>query len=350
MATPHRGLPVPAGADVPDVPLWMGALATALDFDLFVIETLPRPAAGTLGRVHHDPGTGAWSLDTGAAWVALPTGGPYLPTAGGALTGFLDLAGNELRSATLVENRQKVTTVAAAGANRNLDAGASPLYDVTLDQNVTFTFAGVDGDRLFLLLRQPAAVKTVAWPATLDWPGAVAPAQTANTAVFYMFTRVAGRWVGYAQAVASGGKASVIVKNADESVTSSITLQDDDELTVALAANTDYAFSIWLRTTSGGGGTNGSIKCALTVPAGATLQFSGIWEGSAGPQTADPILATATALPMPLNGTSNCWARIDGTVRNGANAGNLTLQWAQNTSSGTATVVKAGSSLTLVKE
>lgn len=194
--TPQRALPFPAGADVPDVPLWLEALADAIDFDLHVITDAIRPAAGTLSRVHRDPATGAWSLDTGAGWVDLPTGGPWLPSAGGALTGDLDLGGHHLIGAIRDEHRDKVTTVAAAGAARTLDAAVSPLHDILLDQNVTFTFSGVDGDQLTLILRQPAAVKTVAWPATVDWADGLAPEQSALEVVVYRFVRIAGRWLG----------------------------------------------------------------------------------------------------------------------------------------------------------
>lgn len=195
-ATPHRALPFPAGADVPDVPLWLQALGVALDFDMFVITDAVRPAAGTLSRVHRNPATGAWSLDTGAAWVDLPIGGPYLPIAGGALTGDLDLGGHHLVGAIRDEHRDKVTTVGAAGAARTLDAAVSPIHDVLLDQNVTFTFSGVDGDFLTLILRQPAAVKTVAWPATVDWADGLAPEQSALEVIVYRFVRINGRWLG----------------------------------------------------------------------------------------------------------------------------------------------------------
>lgn len=195
-ATAHRALPYPQGIDVPDVPHWLQVLAEALDFDLFGITDAVRPAAGTAFRVHRDPATGAVSLDTGAAWVTIPTGGPFLPLTGGALSGALDLTAHELSGAIVVEERSKVTTVAAAGAARTLDAAVSPVHDVTLDQNVTFTLSGVDGDRLVLILRQPVALKTVAWPATVDWDTGLAPVQAASTAVVYRFVRVAGRWLG----------------------------------------------------------------------------------------------------------------------------------------------------------
>src|SRR6266540_2063498 len=60
-------------------------------------------------------------------------------------------------------------------------------------------------------------------------------------------------------------------KTATESVTSSATLQDDDQLTLAVVANTVY--------TVGGlllydGATAGDLKYMFVVPAGATFKWS----------------------------------------------------------------------------
>lgn len=351
-ATAHRALPFPEGVDVPDVPLWLEALADALDFDLFVIDDDPRPAAGTLGRVHLL--AGVLSFDTGVAWLTLTLGGPYLPTAGGALTGDLDLGGNDLVGAVVNEDRQKITTVAAAGAARTLDAAVSPIFDVTLDQDVTFAFSGVDGDRFSLLLHQPGALKAVVWPATVDWEDGSAPTQTAATAVLYDFLRVNGRWRGIVRKNLSAGRSQSKTKSADESITSSSALQADDELFLPIDASGDYEFEAALYVACGN--TVPDFKVTFVVPAGATLVFvveqsgdtdssmeyilsgSGAWNTGSG-----------TAVAVPLAHPDHL-VRIRGSVRNGVNAGNLALQWAQNVSNANSVTVKAGSSLHTIKE
>src|SRR5574341_1924364 len=62
-------------------------------------------------------------------------------------------------------------------------------------------------------------------------------------------------------------------KTADESVTSSTTLQDDDHLVIAVEANTNYfieAFLIY------DGDAAGDFKFTFSVPAGATLALVGV--------------------------------------------------------------------------
>src|SRR5690348_15724965 len=63
-----------------------------------------------------------------------------------------------------------------------------------------------------------------------------------------------------------------VIKGADESVTSSTTLQNDDALLVTLTANATYVFSLFLNYQ---GGTQGSsdIKVAWTFPTGTTMRY-----------------------------------------------------------------------------
>ena len=141
---------------------------------------------------------------------------------------------------------------------------------------------------------------------------------------------------------------STVVKGADESVTSSTTLQNDDELLAALETNTDYSFEARLYVVSA---TTPDFKMTFTVPAAATLAWWGTityGDGAAvngiGIQT-----ISGTAKSFIWSGTDG-YITVFGSVRNGANAGNLTLQWAQDTSNGTAATVKAGSTLSITKE
>lgn len=152
-------------------------------------------------------------------------------------------------------------------------------------------------------------------------------------------------------AAAIAGRVKAVRKTADESVTSSTVYQSDDHLLFAIAANETWVADFMLIVT---GDTSGDIRTQFTVPAGATVSvagfgpaagatasaYDGIWFGDAatGVFGQSGTLVTAT---MPL------FLRV--IVANGATAGNVTLQWAQGTSSGTATVVKAGSSLIAVR-
>jgi hypothetical protein len=134
-------------------------------------------------------------------------------------------------------------------------------------------------------------------------------------------------------------------KGADQSVTSSTTLVNDSALVVPVAANAVYDFSLRVFYTGGTTGT-GDIITQLTVPSGTTglLRIAGLNLSLAfqyGYRTI-PI----AALAFGGNGTSTLEVcEITGTVTTSSTAGNLQFQWAQNTSSATATTVKAGSVL-----
>lgn len=339
-ATAHRGLPFPEPTDVPDVPDWLGQLAVALDFDMHLITTMPRPAAGTLARAHRDPGTGIWSLDTGAGWVTLPTGGPFLPLAGGALSGAVDLAAHELSGAIVTEDRAKVTTVGASGAARTLDAAVSPAHDVTLDQNCTFTFTGVDGDRLTLVLRQPGALKTVTWPATVDWDTGIAPVQVASTAVVYRFDRIGGRWLG-----TPGAGRLFARKTASESVTNSTVMQADDHLVLPLAANRTYRATMQL-TVDGNGGSD--LKFLFGLPAGATFKGDGLLYDVSTNFVYAYLDQTLTAVTGLFGVGSSRPVRVQGLIKTAGTAGNVTLNWAQNVASVFPSTIQIDSWLELI--
>lgn len=130
-----------------------------------------------------------------------------------------------------------------------------------------------------------------------------------------------------------------VVKSANESVTSSTTLQDDDHLVFAIGANEQ-----WVATYSISMSTAGPPGCrfAITVPAGATMEASGAVEGKSGGRTA----TSGTAfINDATNATANPIATIRVWVSNGATAGNVTLQWAQGTSDASSLTLLTGSFL-----
>lgn len=133
-------------------------------------------------------------------------------------------------------------------------------------------------------------------------------------------------------------------KSVDQSVTSSTTLVNDNALFLPLLASATYffAFSIIYE-----GGTQGSsdIKTAWTFPSGTTMRYTPVRYNTAGtlasfPNIQTDVVASATSGAGTLRSFQGT-----GTVITSTTAGNLQLQWAQNTSSGTATIVHAGSSI-----
>ena len=140
------------------------------------------------------------------------------------------------------------------------------------------------------------------------------------------------------------GTETTVRKSANESVTSSTTLQNDDELKYEMAANTNYQFEFSILYT---GGTAGDIKFTVTTPSGGDLWATG-WAPSGGSvSTFGPMTASGTVISgLDALGTTNpTMIYIRGVAMNSSTVGDLQLQWAQNASSGTATTVYAGSFL-----
>ena len=128
-------------------------------------------------------------------------------------------------------------------------------------------------------------------------------------------------------------------KTADETVNNSTTLQNDDIFSIPIIANENWYFEahIFYRSTA-----VADIKFAFTTPAGATLSWSIIEQAVSGAaRYPAPITVSGTAESASGRGASTdsgCY--IQGLIRNGANIGSLTLQWAQNTAEVSDTTVQ----------
>jgi len=132
-----------------------------------------------------------------------------------------------------------------------------------------------------------------------------------------------------------------IRKSADETVTTSATLQNDDEFTWPVAIG-NYIIRGWLYLSTT---ANGGFKLAFTTPATTTIAIrQHVWNagtsGAAGTQVTSgtAVIATTAALTA-------CY--IDGTIEVTV-SGTFTMQFAQNASHADATTVKEGSFLELV--
>lgn len=136
-------------------------------------------------------------------------------------------------------------------------------------------------------------------------------------------------------------------KAADETVTNDTTLQNDDDLFFAIPASEVWGWEIMLLYS---GTTTGDFKTSMTFPSGAVCPW-----GRVGVDTS--LAASMIGFDAPVSGSSNFGfggngasntmvARIAGTCINGANAGNVRLQWAMATSdSGQVARVRRGSHL-----
>lgn len=146
---------------------------------------------------------------------------------------------------------------------------------------------------------------------------------------------------------------STVQKTADESVTSSTTLQNDNHLLVSVLTSAQYEIIVRLAVN---GGASGDFKMAWTMPAGVTGQrFSAGPAVSSATSTADTTVR-ASGLTSSFTTEINYGVFSTGQlsfieetlyVVTAGTAGTVQLQWAQNASSATATTVVAGSYITV---
>ena len=147
-------------------------------------------------------------------------------------------------------------------------------------------------------------------------------------------------------------KTKVIKKNALESVTSSTTLQNDDDFIVSLEASRVFLIHLFLVIV---GNTSGDIKLDWTVT-GGVAQYTArncLGMATAGTNAFNTsVRVTSHALTTAVDyGTETGDGIIQEdflveTVTAGT-SGTLTLRWAQNTSNATATSVSAQSFMTI---
>lgn len=141
-------------------------------------------------------------------------------------------------------------------------------------------------------------------------------------------------------------------KSANESVTSSTVMQNDDHLSIPVKANAVYSGRIVLFVA---GDDNADIKTQITVPANCNCSFgqvSKVSTSDTGVGTSGDLEIrafaeeTGTSLNAQFHGLADTnleMVIIEVTIATGPTAGTATLQWAQNIASATPTTVRKGS-------
>jgi hypothetical protein len=146
-----------------------------------------------------------------------------------------------------------------------------------------------------------------------------------------------------------GSQASAVQKTANEDVSGSTTLQNDDALLFAIEASVSVVAVFTIKAGAALGTTG--IKVAVTVPSGASIAVTSTITDTGG--VARALFANSSGGAMDFTtamfAANDASITITASVGNGANAGNVQLQWAQSTSSGTQLTVYAGSSGIMVE-
>lgn len=140
-------------------------------------------------------------------------------------------------------------------------------------------------------------------------------------------------------------------KTADETVTNSAVLQDDDDLVLTVAASTTYTLDGMLLHSADAAA---DLQLAFTGPAGASLDWVPRGLSTLAAATAGDVTLAASSIGDAgalITGTVGAGTKVatlvTGLLQVGATAGSLQLRWAQGTAHASDAVVYAGSYLSL---
>jgi len=142
-----------------------------------------------------------------------------------------------------------------------------------------------------------------------------------------------------------------IIKTADETVTSSTTLQNDNQLLLPYQPNATYIFRCWVDYEGANVGT-GDLKWNWSgLTSGTNLRYTANYmslTGTFSPTIGAAVNLGSSTLAAGTNGSGNpVGFEMVGSLSTGSTGGTLQLQWAQNTSNATGTIVHAQSFLRL---
>jgi hypothetical protein len=146
----------------------------------------------------------------------------------------------------------------------------------------------------------------------------------------------------------SFGPHLIVRKTSDEAQSSNTALQNDSNLQLSVAANEIWHVQYNLKTTIP---ITPQMKMAFTFPSGGEVNLCGTEFNAAGTLTKITFQGTTTPTATQdfLGSSVNRHIVIEGVFVNGSTAGTLILQWAQNVSNASATIMKANSTLWAVK-
>lgn len=126
-----------------------------------------------------------------------------------------------------------------------------------------------------------------------------------------------------------------VIKPSDETLNNSSTMQNDNDLVLPVIANASYLFSCYLDYEGQDGTMN--AKWQWTVPASANLRYTAAYTNTSGTWTGGVTSNGSTVISARTSGAGTLYgASMTGSLVTAGSAGNLQLQWAQNTTTNNA--------------
>lgn len=141
---------------------------------------------------------------------------------------------------------------------------------------------------------------------------------------------------------AGAGSWTTVFKTADESKANNNTRASDTQLKVTLIANTKYVIRGYLSVDAASGGGFFAEFNGPSSPTYFQMMKIGM-DGNSATTLSTNIVKQDVIYQVDFSTGEDCSCWFQCVIHNGANAGDFTIDWAQATSFGTPTIMKAGS-------
>lgn len=152
------------------------------------------------------------------------------------------------------------------------------------------------------------------------------------------------------QVIGAVGSIVYKYKTADESVTSSATIQDDDHLSFNVNANETWELAGEVQADNAS--NNVDIKVAFQLPTGATMRIytTGIQDAGGNAIQGNGLLTSSnTPKTIQINGGVSTLLTFRGIFICGSTSGTVKFRWSQGTSNNSTTTVRSYSYMKLIR-
>jgi len=129
-------------------------------------------------------------------------------------------------------------------------------------------------------------------------------------------------------------------------VTNDATVNNDDELFLAMGANEAWEFEAFV-IASVGNDNAPDFRFTFAVPSGATIRWVATQQKDSDPNVTGqvPVLASGIERTVNMSGNDVFFVQVRGVVQTAGTGGNLQFQWAQGSAHATPTSVQLNSFL-----